>query len=197
MASRAYDTWRGQRQHRIDELLAAHSAVGGSGPGRRWATEQLNWALTLRLAAEFQGFARDLHDLAVEHFVGVVAGGNEPLASAIRNRMNENRALDRGNANPGSIGADYQRLGLSLWSALRSADSRADAWNANLEALNEARNGIAHADDGKLVALRDRGYPVKLRTVRRWKRNLDGLATTMDYVVSDYLDTLLRAGRPW
>ena len=28
--------------------------------GRRWQTEQLNWALILRLAAEFQGFARDL-----------------------------------------------------------------------------------------------------------------------------------------
>lgn len=35
---------------------------------------EFNWALTLQLAGEFQGFARDLHDLAVDHFATAVSG---------------------------------------------------------------------------------------------------------------------------
>jgi hypothetical protein len=197
MASSALEAWQIQRQRRIDELLAAHAIVGGSGPGRRWDTEQLNWALTLRVAGEFQGFARDLHDLAVDHFVTVVARGDDRLSLVLRLQLTENRTLDRGNATPGAIGADYRRFGLSLWDALRSADYRAHLWNRKLELLNEARNAIAHANDAKLVALRERGYPIKLKTVRRWKDALDGLAATMDDVVSDYLDSLLGGGRPW
>jgi hypothetical protein len=55
-------TWRKERSERLDELLHAHQSVGGPSRGRRWRTATLNEALLLRLAAEFQGFARDLHD---------------------------------------------------------------------------------------------------------------------------------------
>ena len=48
--------------------LTAQSAE--SDPARRKATEQLNWALALRLAGEFQGFARDLHDEATIALAG-------------------------------------------------------------------------------------------------------------------------------
>jgi hypothetical protein len=34
--------------------------VRGANSGRRWITDELNHALILRLAAEFQGFARHL-----------------------------------------------------------------------------------------------------------------------------------------
>lgn len=66
--SDAHADWIGQRQARLAELFAAHATIGGSGRGRRWRTSQLNWALTLRIAGEFQGYARDLHTLAVGHF---------------------------------------------------------------------------------------------------------------------------------
>jgi hypothetical protein len=66
-----------------------------------------------------------------------------------------------------------------------------------LAALNEARNAIAHADDNKLLALRGRGYPITLTTVRRWKTSLDGLVRTMDDVVGAYLGRLLGTGSPW
>ena len=82
--SMALASWRSDRQQRLDELLAAHQTVGGAGPGRRWRTRELNWALTLRLAGEFQGFARHLHDLAVDHFVATLAGGNTQLADTLR-----------------------------------------------------------------------------------------------------------------
>jgi hypothetical protein len=157
----------------------------------------LNWALTLRLAGEFQGYARELHDLAVDHFVYVVAQSNAPLANVLRARMTGNRQLDKGNAHPGSLGADFSLLGMTLWGDLKTANPRVTAWNNDLFALNEARNAIAHAEEGKLVRLRQDGYPITLGTIRRWKRSLDGLVETMDDVVRDYLDRLLGAGRPW
>jgi len=195
--STALATWRADRQQRLDELLAAHQTVGGAGPGRRWRTRELNWALTLRLAGEFQGFARDLHDLAVDFFVDVVSGGNVDLADVLRERTTTNRQLDRGNAQPGSLGSDFALLGLPLWPALQHADSRASDWGPSLERLNRARNAIAHADADTLDLLRRQGHPVTLAAVRAWRRDLDRLAVTMDDVVSAYLDRLLGHGRPW
>jgi hypothetical protein len=61
VASKALALWRTERTRHLDELLGAHRLVGGTGRGRRWRTSALNEALVLRLAAEFQGFARDLH----------------------------------------------------------------------------------------------------------------------------------------
>jgi len=197
VSSVAYLTWHGQRQSRIDQLLQAHQTIRGSGPGRRWRTEQLNWALTFRLAGEFQGYARELHDLAVDHFVDVVAQSNSRLANVIRTRMTRERMLDKGNAHPGSLGEDFGRLGMTLWPTLEVAHPLAGVWNKDLTALNEARNAIAHVEEGRLVRLRQDGYPITLATTRRWKRSLDGLVETMDDVVSDYLDLLLGAGRPW
>jgi hypothetical protein len=150
--------------------------LGGSGPGRRWRTEQVNWALTLRLAGEFQGFARDLHDLVVDHFVLIVVQANPPLENVLRSRMTGNRQLDKGNAHPGSLGADFALLGMTLWAALEAANPRAATWNKALSALNEARNAIAHAEEGRLIALRADGYPMTLGTIRRWERTLDALA---------------------
>ncbi len=181
----------------MDELLAAHAAVEGIGPGRRWRTSQLNWALTLRIAGEFQGFARDLHTLAVEHFVASVGGSNPALANVLRVRLTTNRQLDRGNAQPGSLGSDFGLLGMSLWDLLDAADSWTAQRRVNLEKLNEARNAVAHANEAELLLIARAGYPMRLPTIRRWRRTLDGLARTMDYVVSDYLDGLLGTGRPW
>jgi hypothetical protein len=189
--------WFGNRQARIDQLLEAHRTIGGSGPGRRWRTEQLNWALTLRLAGEFQGFARELHDVAVDHIVAVVAGGNTGLANVLRAGMTARRQLDRGNASPGTLEEDYRRLGLDLWPDLQAASPRVPVWRTDLAALNEARNAIAHANQNRLVTLRTRGYPITLTTVRRWKTGLDGLVRTMDDVVGAYLGRLLGTGSPW
>lgn len=197
MPSMALASWRTDRQQRLDELIAAHQTVGGVGPGRRWRTRELNWALTLRLAGEFQGFARHLHDLAVDHFVGKVSGGNPRLAIVLEKRLKTNRQLDRGNAQPGSLGSDFALLELTLWPALQQADARASGWNESLERLNTARNAIAHVDQPTLDQLRRDGHPVTLAAVRGWRRDLDRLATTMDDVVSDYLDRLLGMGRPW
>lgn len=197
MPSAAYAEWSTQRQARIAELLAAHATIGGSGRGRRWRTSQLNWALTLRIAGEFQGYARDLHTLAVAHLVDPVAHVNAALGNVFQVQLTTNRDLDHKNATPSSLGSDFGRLGLDLWPTLSVASSQALRWRASLEALNKARNAIAHVNEDDLGRLAREGYPIRLRTIERWRRSLDRLAATMDDVVADYLDRLLRTGRPW
>jgi hypothetical protein len=129
--------------------------------------------------------------------VASLSGGNTQLADTLRSRTTTSRQLDRGNAQPGSLGSDFALLGLTLWPALERADSRAPAWNASLERLNTARNAIAHVDQPALDRLRVQGHPVTLAAVRTWRRDLDRLSATMDDVVSAYLDQLLGYGRPW
>jgi hypothetical protein len=195
--SAALIDWTGQRQTRIAELFDAHATIGGAGRGRRWRTSQLNWALTLRLAGEFQGYARDLHSLAVTHFVNSVAQANSALASVLQAQFTSNRALDHKNATPSSLGSDFGRLGLEFWPTLLVASPHTQSWQASLEALNKARNAIAHANQDDLDRLARNGYPMRLQTIKLWRRHLDRLAATMDDVVADYLDRLLGTGRPW
>lgn len=94
----ALNGWTGERATRLDELLDAHARVGGDGPGRRWRTTQPNRSLVLLLAAEFQGFARDLHGEASTTLADWAAAGNRPLEQVIESRITEGRQLDCGNA---------------------------------------------------------------------------------------------------
>jgi hypothetical protein len=198
VASQALATWTGPRTDRVRELQEAHRLVGGGSRGRRWRTGQLNRALVLCLAGEFQGYCRDLHDQAVDHFVQATSGNNPALAAVQRALVTSNRDLDRGNANPGNLGKDFGHFGLGLWDAVRTVEpTKGPAWNTSLASLNEARNAIAHAQDGRLAALATAGFPIWLQTIKQWHTALDGLAATMDDVVADYLDGLLGTGRPW
>lgn len=197
VASKAYSTWLKERRDRLDELLVAHRLVGGPGRGRRWRTAALNEALVLRLASEFQGFARDLHDLGCEQFASWAAPKNKALENVLRSRLSEGRDLDRGNANPGSIGKDFGRFGFEVWPALTKRDPSSAAHNRSLEDLNAARNGLAHADTGALEALRSRGVPLILETYKRWQRDLDALAANLDTELGAQLGTLFSHPAPW
>jgi len=59
MASAALARWRAERSSRLDELVQAHRRITGAAAGRPTQTQQINWALVLQLAVDFQGFARD------------------------------------------------------------------------------------------------------------------------------------------
>jgi len=181
---------------RLDRLRAAHE-VYGSGPGRRWETEELNHALVLRLASEFQGFARDLHEEALKALVAAVAPDAPSLQILLRLPYAAARRLDRGNADPGVLGNDFVLLDMQLWDDLRSRyPSRCAAWNQKLTALNMARNGIAHDDRQRLGQARADGWPMTLRSVDRWRSALDGLAQGMDYVVGDHITSIIGVS-PW
>lgn len=171
MVSASLQTWHAHRMPRVDRLRTAHK-VFGSGPGRRWETEELNHALILRLASEFQGFARDLHDEAINAVVVAVAPGAPEMQAVLRIPY----AADRGNADPGALGKDFGLFGMQLWADLESRyPARCATWNRTLEILNTARNGIAHDDRSKLARARASGWPMTLQSVSRWRSALNGL----------------------
>lgn len=114
MPSIALHDWRTGRADRLDRLLAAHATVGGTGPGRRWLTEELNHALVLRLAAEFQGFARNLHTDAARAVAAALAAGVAPRETALLRAFLTARRLDRGNATETVLAHDFGLLGLEL-----------------------------------------------------------------------------------
>jgi hypothetical protein len=197
MTSRALGTWQSDRTARLDRLQAAHTAVGGSGPGRRWLTVELNHALVLRLAAEFQGYARDLHTETADAVAAQLTPGNAAQLAAVVLPYQLNRRLDRGNADPNSLRDDFGMFGLRLWDDLqRRYPVRGQRWPTTLSLLNQARNGIAHSDDQKVARVEAAGWQLTLRSVRRWRGTLDALASAMDAVLGDHVGRLFGA-RPW
>jgi len=184
MTSRALVRWRHERAEHLSDLLLAHRLVGGPARGRRWRTRGLNEALILRLAAEFQGFSRDLHDLACMTFAWWVAPSNPAVEQVVRARLIERRELDPGNARPDSIGNDFARFGFNLWSVLSALDPATTRHVQSLGRLNAARNALAHANDTRLIILRAQGFPIILRTYQRWHCDLDALAGNLDIAVA-------------
>ena len=69
MSSQALGVWIGGSCAKLDELIAAHTVVGGTGRGRRYATEQLNASIVVQVAAHFQLFCRTLHSEAAQALV--------------------------------------------------------------------------------------------------------------------------------
>jgi len=173
--------------------------MSGTGPGRRWQTRQVVYAMILRLAGEFQGYSRDLHDLAAEVFATQLGDGAPAVEGAVRILATRNRKLDTGNAQPGALGNDFGALDLQLWPELQAAySSRASDWNKNLEALNTARNGIAHDDSSKLAKVESDGYRIaQVATFTRLRKSMDQLAHAMDDVVAGHCADLFSIARPW
>lgn len=81
VASRSLKEWQNDASAAFDEIENAHRAVGGTKPGRRFLTQQVNYAYVTLLAARFQGFARSLHTQTA----AVIATGahNGVLASSL------------------------------------------------------------------------------------------------------------------
>jgi hypothetical protein len=153
----------------------------------------------MRLAAEFQGFARDLHDLAIDYYVRQIDTVNPTLGNIVRIDMTRGRQLGRGNAQSGSLGNDFSRLGLFFWDTLDAeSNNRSKKWRKELDSLNLARNAIAHDDQANFLELRALGkFPITLRTITAWRRSLDALAMSMDDVVSIFLGSIMKGPRPW
>jgi len=160
-------------------------------------TDELNHALILRLASEFQGFTRDLHDEAGLFVTRILAPGNQRLQVTLRIPCTANRKLSQGNADPGSLGTDFGLFGMQLWPALYARyPTRGPVWNKKLAALNTARNGIVHDDATKIAKVRAEGWTLTLQSVDRWKSALDGLAQGMDLVSGAHL-RLMYGTSPW
>jgi hypothetical protein len=195
------ERWQRERSDRLDKLFEAHGRIGGTGRGRRALADeqinrQINAALVLQLAAEFQGFARELYDDVAEAVAVEIDGAGPGVQAIVQRYLSETRALDRGNAHPGALGNDFRRFGIDLWPAMKARDSRTVGRQAHLERLNQARNAIAHADDRKLARLRQQGVGITLANARGWRQALDQLAAGMDAVLSDHIAARFVGPRP-
>src|SRR5437867_1688373 len=113
--------WQRARRADLDQIHRAHRAVGGVGPGRRYATEQVNHAYAVLLSSQFQGFCRDLHSECVYH---IVQATPPRLRNVLRGEFGFSRALNRGNASPSNIGQDFARIGLRIWEEATKLDTR-------------------------------------------------------------------------
>src|SRR2546430_14989733 len=112
MSSLALGDWLGRRAAALDEIEHAHRSVGGTGPGRRYLTQQINQAYVVLLSSQFQGFCRDLHAECADHLVAPVV--SPVLLAAYRDNLLFGRKLDTGNPNRGNIGSDFKPLGVSF-----------------------------------------------------------------------------------
>ena len=184
MPSVSLQTWNVKRAAALDELEAAHRSLGGARRGRRYTTQQINQAYAMLLSSQFQGFCRDLHSEAANHFVQNVPVG---LRTALRNVLVQNRKIDQGNPNPGNLGADYNRFGLSFWDEVKTRDARNPARQNQLIDLNKWRNAIAHQDfDATILG----SVVLPLRRVREWRKACNEMATCFDEVMSTHLQAV-------
>jgi hypothetical protein len=194
MASRALRNWESAQQVELDRLEAAHVAVGGPGPGRRAATQYLNDAYIVMLAAHFQQFCRDLHTESAE----AVAASTPHIRELVLNALTQGRRLDRGNAAPSSLAVDFARLDLDLWDELAKRDPRTAARRRRLEQLNVWRNAVAHRDfhlsAGAQVLVS--GTNRSLAFARSSRRCCAAVARQMDGVVKSRLTAALNRS-PW
>jgi hypothetical protein len=190
--------WLDVRRRTIEALAAVHAAVGAG----REAGRPVAQAYALRVVAEFQAFARELHGYGADRLVTLA----EPRAvsrPALWQAATARRALDRGNADLGALERDFDRLGLDrLPRRIRianprwvgSAGSRGD--RAFFADLLELRNSLAHGDERQLDRLRARGVADTVDWARSCLPALDRLAGALDLVLWQYLADIY--GRdPW
>jgi hypothetical protein len=190
-------TWLGPRRAAIDVLGEAHAGYrrGGTCP-------PLAHAYVLRIVAEFQGFARDLHDTAVHRLV-VLAGPLPEHTTLLVSAASEGRILDRGNPGIRSLGDDFRRLGLpDLERRVGAANPR---WGgaggrrgdrAHYADLLRLRNALAHGNDIQIDALRERGVRDTVTWARSCLPALNRLARALDRITWGHLVDVY-GERPW
>jgi hypothetical protein len=188
MPSLSLQRWFAERASSLNDIESAHRSVRGSGPGARAAIQQINHAYAVLLTAQFQGFCRDLHSQAADHFVVPVT--DPDLRDMLRDNLLFGRKMDWGNPNAGNLGSDFNRFNLAFWSRVDAHRSQNAMRRSVLEQLNAWRNAIAHQDFSASM-LRARQPNLTLAQVQTWRRTCDRLARSFDYVLQSHLQTLI------
>jgi len=185
----------------VTELRRAHALLGNPEPraGRPPGTgaQQINDALVLRIVTEFQGFVRDLLDLATSTLVrgsGSLAQHQTRLTSA----MSSDRWIDRGNPHLDTVRKDAERLGIaSLGSQLLARNPTHDSDARLLKELVQLRNALTHGDQDRLRRLAQRGIRPTIGYVDAAHACLDRYAGALDEIFWDHLIGLFPAVDPW
>jgi hypothetical protein len=182
-------SWQSVRGRALDEIEHAHVTIGGSSRGRRYATQQINYAYAALLSSHFQGFCRDLHSECIDHIVAATPANFQVF---LRIEFVWNRTLDKGNPHPGGIGSDFNRLGVQFWPSVTALDARNERRQELLQELIDWRNAIAHQDFRGVGG----NSTLHVARVRGWRRAAGALADRFDAAMRDYLTGLLGA-TPW
>lgn len=189
MPSESLRRWNGERSLALDEIADAHASVGGSERGRRYATQQINYAYATILSSQFQGFCRDLHSESIDYLVTVVPAA---FQDALRVEFLLNRTLDCGNPHPGAIGSDFNRLGVDFWAEVYKLHASNNRRRELLQELIKWRNAIAHQDFNAVGT----DPTLHLAKVRSWRSAVNALTRFFDRVMRSYLGALIGAP-PW
>ena len=193
--SYALHNWLGPRREAISALLRAHAwitQVDGADRSLE-AGRPVAHAYILRVVAEFQGYARELHDLAIDAVV-TLAGADGVLRAVLTAGAAEGRMIDRGNADLRTLERDFRRVGLMALSERlgtriarwpRTSSSRGD--RAHYQDLIQLRNALAHGNEDQLDQLRARGVEDTVAWGRARLADLDRFAHALDAIVWEHL----------
>lgn len=179
--------WREQRADTLAVVSTAHAVRGAvTGPGRPLTVSKpLAHAYAISVMSEFQGFVRDLHNLAVEVLVmnsGVVAG----LSLRLTDGLTLGRSIDRGNATVDSIRRDFRQIGITPLN-IQAHNARWTRDKPRLQQLIELRNALAHGNETDLRRLRAQGVVATISWTRSQLPALHRFAAALDKLVWDNL----------
>lgn len=195
MSSQALRSWSGEARARLDELEHVHAEATGTGPGRRWGTQQLNRSLFFALVAQFQQFCRGLHDEAVDVHV---QHANPCQVDVLRTLLTGGRKLDTLNPRTDHLGADFGRLGFRLVESLKQDGGATPRRLELLDVLVDFRNAVAHGNEPEIASLTSSGRIAATKSsFRRHRSSVNQLAITMDRVVAERLAERLDTDTPW
>lgn len=139
------------------------------------------------MTTEFQGFVRDLLDLATIKIVRGSGTGSAYQAQIIV-AMTRDRMIDRGNPRLDAIEADLNRLGLQrVGQRLSNVNSNHADDVARLRQLVALRNALAHDDQDKLRNLSRSGTRATKQYVLISRATLGRFAKALDRVLWDHL----------
>jgi len=196
MPSRALSRWLSEAKAELDELEEAHARATTRRRTRHVLARQLCRAYLVSVSAQFQRFCRDLHSEAAQRLADAVQP--KVFRGAVLRLLTEGRRLDAGNATAGTLGPDFDRLGLAFLPELEArAENRRR--RLELERLNVWRNAIVHLDftlkPGREKLVRGTS-PDSLRDVRRFRQACDALAVEIDRMVRAHVSGVV-GGEPW
>jgi hypothetical protein len=199
MASRALQVWRTASAQALDEIAAAHAAVGGNARGRRYTTQQINQAYVVLLSSRFQLFCRDLHTETTAELVRDLVRRDQTLSAqfqtALQFGLTGGRSLDRGNPNPRNIAEDFARLGMRIWDDVNAMHALNPRRRQLLELMLAWRNAIGHQDFSN-QALQGRTV-IHLGEVREFRRVCNALAGYFDRAALDHIHAVAGPQAGW
>jgi hypothetical protein len=152
--------WKTVHLGRLQQIEAAHHALeGGTGPGRRSATQQVNDMYLVLLAGHWQEFCRTLHTEAAAFLTSKMP----PSAQiAFEAALTQRRWLDRGNPSVENIREDFARFGMDIWGKVLGLDIRNEIEKGSIETtpgLEECHRPSRPAAEGWQCEYRERYEP--------------------------------------